>query len=30
MKGGHTFGKLTSELTKQAYQEFQYWNEKKS
>ena len=30
MKGGYTFGKLTSELTKQAYQEFQYWNEKKS
>ena len=28
--GGYTFGKLTSELTKQAYQEFQYWNEKKS
>jgi hypothetical protein len=26
MMGGHTFGKLT----KQAYKEFQYWNEKKS
>lgn len=30
MMGGHTFDKLTTELTKQAYQEFQYWNEKKS
>jgi hypothetical protein len=28
--GGYTFGKSTSELAKQAYQEFQYWNEKKS
>jgi hypothetical protein len=30
MKGGYTFGKLTIELAKQVYQEFQYWNEKKS